>query len=94
VRYFYLTTLEQAKARGISRTNGETPSQYAPRLAAHLSATEADENLENQRVEKQQAVQKLTEAFIQARYSRRTLATTESTTLSHIWEKLKVYLSL
>lgn len=94
VRYFYLTTLEQAKARGISRTNGETPSQYAPRLAAHLSATEADENLENQRAEKQQAVQKLTEAFIQARYSRRTLVTAESTTLAHIWEKLKVYLSL
>jgi hypothetical protein len=94
VRYFYLTTLEQAKARGISRTTGETPSQYAPRLAAHLSATEADENLENQRTEKQQAVQKLTEAFIQARYSRRTLATTESTDLARIWEKLKVYLSL
>lgn len=99
VRYFYLTTLEQAKERGIGRTTGETPSQYAPRLAAHLSVTEINaaettENSEIQRAEKQQAVQKLTEAFIQARYSRRALATTESTLLSRIWEKLKVYLSL
>lgn len=99
VRYFYLTTLEQAKERGIGRINGETPSHYAPRLAAHLSGaeinvTETSENAEIARAEKQQAVQKLTEAFMQARYSRRTLAATESTALSHIWKKLKVYLSL
>lgn len=94
VRYFYLTTLEQAKARGIGRTNGETPNQYAPRLAAHLSATETSETSENQIAEKQQAVLKLTEAFIQARYSRKTVATADSTTLARLWEKLKMYLSL
>jgi Domain of unknown function (DUF4129) len=93
VRYFYLTTLEQAKERGIGRTNGETPNQYAPRLAAQLSATETNDNPENQSAEKEQAVLKLTEAFIQARYSRKTVAPTESTTLAHIWEKLKLYLN-
>lgn len=94
VRYFYLTTLERAKAQGIGRTAGETPSQYAPRLAAHLAAT-GDPAAEGEAATRDpQAVQKLTDAFIQARYSKEPLQTTDSTVLAQIWEKLKVYLSL
>lgn len=106
VRYFYLTTLEQAKTQGLGRTAGETPNQYAPRLTAHLVATvkstdnkEAteDEGATKARKEAnndQQAVQKLTDAFIQARYSKQPLEKTESTALAQVWENLKVYLSL
>ena len=94
VRYFYLTTLEQARERGIGRTSGETPSQYAPRLAAHVDAAQTAEVQEQPSNEEPLAVQKLTEAFIQARYSKRALQPTESTALARVWEKLKVYLSL
>lgn len=106
VRYFYLTILEQAKAKGLGRAAGETPTQYAPRLTAHLAAaaqsTEDDEVTEDKAATKvgtavnneQLAVQKLTDAFMQARYSKQPLQKTESTILAQIWENLKVYLSL
>lgn len=94
VRYFYLTTLERAKQQGIGRTAGETPSQYAPRLAAHVAGAvkPAEEGQEVNRDPK--AVQKLTDAFIQARYSKQPLQKPESTVIAQIWENLKVYLSL
>lgn len=98
IRYFYLTTLEQAKDRGIGRSSGETPSQYAPRLAAHLAAAHkaAEERAEEGELvnNDQQAVQKLTDAFIQARYSKQPFQTLDSTAIARIWENLKVYLSL
>ena len=102
VRYFYLTTLEQAKAHGIGRASGETPSQYAPRLAKHIAVAGetaevgAEEGAEDSgKVNNdQQAVQKLTDAFMQARYSKQPLQKLDSTAIARIWEKLKVYLSL
>lgn len=102
VRYFYLTTLEQAKEHGIGRASGETPSQYAPRLAGHIAAAgKAAEEGAEEGVEEsgkvnndQQAVQKLTDAFIQARYSKQPFQKLDSTAIARIWEKLKVYLSL
>ncbi len=36
VRYFYLTTLQRAERAGLPRHRGETPLQYAPRLAQKL----------------------------------------------------------
>ena len=98
VRYFYLTTLEQAKEHGIGRASGETPSHYAPRLAAHIAtaskaAEEGAEDSERMNND-QQAVQKLTDAFMQARYSKQPLQKLDSTAIARIWEKLKVYLSL
>lgn len=98
VRYFYLTTLEQAKEHGIGRASGETPSHYAPRLAAHIAtagkaAEEGAEDSERMNND-QQAVQKLTDAFMQARYSKQPLQKPDSTAIARIWENLKVYLSL
>lgn len=98
VRYFYLTTLEQAKEHGIGRASGETPSHYAPRLAEHIATAgkAAEEGAEDsEKVNNdQQAVQKLTDAFIQARYSKQPLQKPDSTAIARIWENLKVYLSL
>ncbi len=94
VRYFYLTTLEQAQGKGIGRTDGETPAQYAPRLAEHLAAQNAETEDRSDEFRDQQAVQKLTEAFIQARYSKKPLQKTESTALVQLWENIKVYLRL
>ncbi len=98
VRYFYLTTLEQAQGRGIGRSHGETPTQYAPRLAQHVAAqqtpTAETPNDSPNELPDQQAVQKLTEAFVQARYSKKPLQKPESNALVEIWENLKVYLRL
>lgn len=94
VRYFYLTTLEEAKERGVGRASGETPTQYEPRLTAHIIASLTAAEEETKKEQDQQAVQKLTEAFIRARYSKKPLQKIESTTLAPIWEKLKVYLRL
>ncbi len=94
VRYFYLTTLEQAQGRGIGRTTGETPAQYAPRLAEHLAAQHAAAEQNPEERKAQQAVQKLTEAFIQARYSKKPLQKEESNALVQLWENIKVYLRL
>ncbi|MBX3014173.1 MAG: hypothetical protein KF832_21810 [Caldilineaceae bacterium] len=117
VRYFYLSMLEEAKARGIVRSNSETPDQFAPRLAAALAppaqsaAAEGDttDDGEAQAVPASEppvskadendrrdprAVQKLTEAFVRARYSKKTIQAAESVTLARVWENLKVYLRL
>jgi len=94
IRYFYLTTLEQAQGRGIGRTRGETPAQYAPRLAEHLAAQTTETEQRSDEVRDQQAVQKLTDAFIQARYSKKLVQKPESNALVQVWENLKVYLRL
>lgn len=98
VRYFYLTTLELAKEKGIGRANGETPSQYALRLARYITANqeESEQNPEQSthKRQHQEAVQNLTDAFVQARYSKKPLQDSESANLARIWEKLKVYLRL
>lgn len=94
VRYFYLTTLEQAQGRGIGRTNGETPAQYAPRLTQHLATQQATTEQPTDEFKDQQAVQKLTDAFIQARYSKKPLDQPASNALVQVWENLKVYLRL
>lgn len=41
-RYLYLAMLEEAKASGIGRTEGETPFQYAPRLGHHMGRSTSD----------------------------------------------------
>ena len=40
VRYLYLSLLHYAAQQGIARTEGETPLQYAPRLAQQMAQTE------------------------------------------------------
>jgi len=104
-RYFYLTTLEEAKEQGIGRTGGETPGQYAPRLTTYITdqrkanrqpteenSEQIEENLGE--IVEQKEVQQLTEAFIQARYSKRPLAKNDSIILVNIWQNLKDLLSL
>lgn len=98
VRYFYLTTLELAKEKGIGRANGETPSQYAPRLTRYMTTNQEEPEQHPEQAtnesQNQEAVQKLTDAFMQARYSKKPLQKAESATLVRAWEILKVYLRL
>jgi hypothetical protein len=89
VRYFYLTTVERAEQGGLVRRPGETPRQYAHRLNERLSAlTEAEPLAEPE------AVQTLTEAFVQVRYSRLQVKSTDISTLQRIWERIRQQLRL
>ncbi len=56
IRYHYLTTLDRAEEAGFARRQMETPYEYRENLDPHLS-------------EGHDAMQELTEAFVEARYS-------------------------
>jgi hypothetical protein len=84
VRYFYLTTLEEAGQHGLARRVAETPQQYAGRLAEHVAA----------KVEDPETVQTLTDAFEQARYSRRPIDPQLLPKLQKIWQNLQQHLRL
>lgn len=84
VRYYYLATLEQAEQNGLPRRQAETPLQYAPRLAQQV----------DEKIEDKAAVQTLTAAFVQARYSRRSVEATQLPYLQQIWQQLRQHLHL
>jgi hypothetical protein len=84
VRYYYLSTLERAEQSGLVRRQAETPLQYAPRLAQRVEET----------MEDKQAVQTLTTAFVQARYSRRRIEATQIPRLQQIWQQIRQHLHL
>jgi hypothetical protein len=88
VRYFYLTTLEEAGQHGLARRVAETPHQYAGRLVERLA-----EKSENP-TEAPDEVQTLTEAFVQARYSRRPIDPQALPKLQKVWQSLQQHLRL
>jgi hypothetical protein len=84
VRYFYLSLLEHAEQKGIPRQQGETPLQYAPRLAAHL----ADEMTDRE------APQTLTTAFLGVRYAQQSIEAGRLPNLRMIWQQIRQHLRL
>lgn len=83
VRYFYLKTLEQTKEKGLGRKIDETPARYAPRLAAHFA----------EQPEQAQAVEELTSAFVQARYTNKPMQSTQAERIEQLWQKFKRFLA-
>ncbi len=79
VRYFYLKTLEAAAEKGLGRKIDETPARYAPRLAATFT----------EQPEEAQAVEELTAAFIQARYTARPLQAAQAARMEQLWQQFK-----
>jgi hypothetical protein len=76
IRYYYLSTLQRAAARGVARRPSQTPRDYAPYLSAILPEA-ADE------------VQALTDSFIEARYSDHALAPQQAERARQAWLKLR-----
>ena len=76
VRRFYLALLDRAAQAGLARRPDQTPYEYADRLKPHLS-------------EEEDALSTLTQAFVEARYSRRTFEPKEVNLLQRVWQRLR-----
>ena len=76
VRRFYLALLDRAAQAGLARRPDQTPYEYADRLKPHLS-------------EEEDALSTLTQAFVEARYSRRAFEPKEVGLLLRAWQRLR-----
>jgi hypothetical protein len=76
VRRFYLALLDRAAQAGLARRPDQTPYEYATRLKPHLS-------------EEEDALSTLTQAFVEARYSRRAFEPKEVSLLQRVWQRLR-----
>ena len=79
VRRLYLALVTRAAQAGHPRAAHQTPFEYAARLEPHLA-------------EEGEALKTLTEAFIEARYSRRAFEPNEVNFLRRIWQQLQAAL--
>lgn len=76
IRYYYLSLVRRAGERGIARRTDETPLEYAQNLGQAWPDSEAD-------------LDKLTQAFLEARYSPHTIAGEDVLTVRERWNRLK-----
>ncbi len=79
VRRLYLALLQRATRAGHARQRAQTPYEFSTALEPHVSE-HADE------------LSQLTEAFVQARYSRRDFEPQQVSRLHRIWERLQAAL--
>lgn len=76
IRFYYLSLVRRAGERGVARRAGETPLEYAQDLEKAWPDSEAD-------------LDELTRAFLEARYSRRSIAGEDALTVRERWNRLK-----
>ncbi len=76
VRYFYLSSVKRAGARGVVRKDGETPSEYIRDLKDEWPGV-SDE------------IDELTRAFIKARYSDQIIKETDAESVKPIWKRIR-----
>ncbi len=76
VRFFYLSTVRRAAEEGAPRESSETPSEYA-------------RDLRRQWPEAQAEIDRLTEAFIEARYSARDFEEEEAGRVKEVWRRVR-----
>ena len=79
IRFYYLSLLKEAEAKGIRRQQAETPLSYAPRLMASLPA-DPDTSA---------AVDELTDAFVQVRYSDSEIDERRLPVLEQFWKHVR-----
>lgn len=79
LRYFYLTTVERAGQRGVARQQSETPLEFAQDLKKNWPDAEVD-------------VEKLTDAFLQARYSPQPIEAKQVNPIKVHWKRLRARL--
>ena len=76
IQYFYISLAQRAAAVGWGRSAGQTPYEYSRELATRLPERAAE-------------VTALTEAFVDAKYSRRTIGDDEARRVRRPWERLR-----
>ena len=79
VRRLYLALVSRAARAGHPRAAHQTPFEYAARLEPHVA-------------EEREALRKLTDSFVEARYSRRAFEPEEVNLLRRIWQRLQAAL--
>ncbi|MEA3345545.1 MAG: DUF4129 domain-containing protein [Chloroflexota bacterium] len=76
ILYFYLSIVRRAEGRGLGRRPWQTPYEYSERLRAELPEHESD-------------VAELTEAFVDARYSPRSVTQEEANLVKRSWRRVR-----
>ncbi|HEU5317056.1 MAG TPA: DUF4129 domain-containing protein, partial [Chloroflexota bacterium] len=76
VQYFYISLLQRAGAVGWGRAPGQTPYEYGRELAERLPERAAE-------------VRTVTEAFVNAKYSRRDVAAEDARRVRRPWERVR-----
>ncbi len=76
VYFFYLALVRRGGERGLPRSPSQTPSEYAATLDDALPA--ADEDIDS-----------LTDAFVEARYSRHPIQSEEANRVRTTWERIR-----
>ncbi len=77
VRYFYLSTLENAAEHGIRRRPGETPHRFEARLASEIDS------------EDEAAISELTAGFVRIEFARQSTAVTAVPLLKRAWAQIQ-----
>jgi hypothetical protein len=76
VRYFYLSTVRRAGEQGVAREAGETPSEFATDLKGGWP-------------EAGQEIETLTDAFLEARYSRQPIEAEDVSPIRQVWKRVR-----
>jgi hypothetical protein len=79
ILYYYLSILRRAGQRGFPRQQAQTPHEYDATLGPHLP-------------EAQQEMGQLTQAFVEARYSRHAIGREEDQQVQTVWKKVRAAL--
>ncbi len=79
VRRLYLALVERAATAGYPRQSAQTPYEFSAELKAKVAGDE-------------DALEELTDAFVQARYSRRDFRKEQLSTLHRLWQRLNAKL--
>jgi hypothetical protein len=74
IRYFYLSTLQRAAQRGVARPPYKTPLEFGQDLTGEWPEAEVD-------------FRELTEAFLAARYDRRTIPADRARAVQRVWRR-------
>jgi hypothetical protein len=77
--YFYLNLVQLGRERGLSRRPSETPYQYDQRLISAVPEVDSE-------------LRRLTDEFIEARYSPHTVDTPAAEQAGSLWERIKAVL--
>ena len=79
ILYYYLSIVERARRQGYPRRNSETPYEYDATLGPKLPAAQQD-------------LTSLTQAFVEARYSRQTFDREQDRRARAIWKRVRAAL--
>ena len=76
VYFFYLAMIRRAGEGGVTRAPSQTPAEYAAKLERAIPSATAD-------------IDSITEAFVQARYSRQEVDSKKASGVKETWERIR-----